>query len=190
MYSAGIVNTAPATTGPATPPMPVMITFSSNVERRRIETSQANREDRNRNSRFHHLPDLQAGVGGSDCEDDAEEDTPADGARCELGQLYVGGHNRRVRLAGLQWLIRAFGEGFGIEFGHLRVRLLNGHAKRQPRGRSRNSASFGSSAFKTRAPQGRRSHHFGWRAAAPFPLETASHYHQSIELQGVSGFVL
>src|SRR5208283_4131810 len=34
MYSAGTVNTAPATTPPATPPNPVMITFSSRLDRR------------------------------------------------------------------------------------------------------------------------------------------------------------
>jgi hypothetical protein len=35
MYNAGKVKIAPATTDPATPPIPVMITFSSNEERRR-----------------------------------------------------------------------------------------------------------------------------------------------------------
>jgi len=82
-----------------------------------VEPGEANREDRNRNGRFHHLPDFQARVGGSDREDDAEEDAPADGARGKLWQVYVGRHDRRVRLPRFQHFIRAFGEGFGFEFG-------------------------------------------------------------------------
>ena len=35
MYNAGSVKMAPAATEPACPPMPVTITFSSSVERRR-----------------------------------------------------------------------------------------------------------------------------------------------------------
>ena len=40
--------------------MPVMMTFSSSVERRAVDAREADREDRDRDRRLHHLPDLQA----------------------------------------------------------------------------------------------------------------------------------
>ena len=46
--------------------MPVMMTFSSRLERRGYSARQADRQNRYRNRRFHHLPDLQARVGGRD----------------------------------------------------------------------------------------------------------------------------
>ena len=65
---------------PETPPMPVMMTFSRIVERRAVDARQADRQDRDRDRRLHHLADLQARVRRGDGEDDAEEEAPRDRA--------------------------------------------------------------------------------------------------------------
>jgi hypothetical protein len=75
-----------------------------------VEAGQTNGQDRNRNGRFHHLSNLEARISGCDGKDDAEKDAPANGSSRKFRQLYLCGHNRRVRLARFQQFVRTFGE--------------------------------------------------------------------------------
>ena len=68
----------------------------------RVDARQADRQDRNRDGGFHHLAHLQAGVGGGDGEDDAQKDSPSDGARREFGEVLRCCYGRLIDLPGRQ----------------------------------------------------------------------------------------
>ena len=102
MYNAGTVNTAPATTEPSTPPIPVDDHILQQARASPIKTGKANCKNGNRNRRFHHLPDFQSRIGGSDCKDDAEENAPADRTCRQLRHVRRCHHDRRIDYPGLQ----------------------------------------------------------------------------------------
>ena len=69
----------------------------------RVDARQADGQDGNRDGGFHHLADFQSGVGGRDGEDDAQEDSPSDGARRQFGEVLRCRHGRLVDRPGREW---------------------------------------------------------------------------------------
>ena len=90
------------------------------LEQRRaapVDARQADREDRDRDRRLHHLADLQPRVGRREREDDAEEQAPEDRARRSLGQGRAGRHDGRVVFACRQRLVGVVWQPGGVEGG-------------------------------------------------------------------------
>ena len=99
------------------PPMPVMMTFSSTVERRLIDARQADGEDGDGDRRLHSLADFERRVGRSDAEDDAQQRAPEHRAPGDFRHVSAGGHQRHIELALFQRLIGVRGKRFRFEFG-------------------------------------------------------------------------
>ena len=85
----------------------------------RVDAREADRENRDRDRGLHDLPDLEAGVRRGHREDDAEEEAPRDGAPRGLGRRLRGRHDRGVRLARLQRLVRVLGQRLRVGCVHL-----------------------------------------------------------------------
>ena len=82
--------------------MLVRMTFSSSDDRRLYSAREADREDRDRDRRLHHLPDLQARVGRGHGEDHAQQQPDDDRPRRRLGLAHRRRHDRLVHLTRLQ----------------------------------------------------------------------------------------
>ena len=98
--------------------MPVMMTFSRSVERRRIEPRQADGQDRDGDRRLHHLADLEAGVGRGHGEDDAEQGAPHHRAPGHFRWRHAGGDQRHIDFAFLQRLVRVLRKRLRFDTGH------------------------------------------------------------------------
>ena len=83
-----------------------------------VYPGEADREDRDRDGRLHHLAHLQARVGRGHGEDHAQEEAPAHGADRGLRHRRLGGHDRPVLLAGGEGQVGVLREGSRVGSVH------------------------------------------------------------------------
>ena len=82
-----------------------------------VHARQPDGEDGDGNRRLHSLADLQAGVGRSHAENDAQQRAPEHRAPGDFRQAHAGGHQRHIEFTLFQRLIGVRGKGLGFNFG-------------------------------------------------------------------------